>query len=145
MSISSTAHGPSDWHPLPIVNSIQGEQYRHVFRHGSSCVRNGLPSWQPLWIRNLDLELGDNTHRAAPGPISVRWSDNRAQAAPYCSYFNRLPSPALHIPSRNTHEGRISQGLSQPDRAKCGISQRLSMSGGKVCPLKPAFTLAARR
>jgi hypothetical protein len=114
MSISSTAHGPSDWHPLPIVNSIQGEQYRHVFRHGSSCVRNGLPSWQPLWIRNLDMEHSDNTHRTVPVLIPVRWSDNWAQTALYCSYFNRLLSTVLHTSSRNTHEGKIAYSLKRP-------------------------------
>src|SRR5260370_33910103 len=81
-------------------------------------MRMGLPSWQSHRIRNLDMEHSYNTHRAAPGLISVRWSDNRAQAALYCSYFNRLPSPALHTPSRNTHEGRIYQKLSKPDIEK---------------------------
>src|SRR5438270_8303703 len=68
-----------------------------------------------LWIRNLDMEHSYNTHRAAPGLISVRWSINWAQAALYCSYFNRLLSTVLHTYSRNTHEGKISHSLRKPN------------------------------
>src|SRR5258708_28326809 len=67
---------------------------------------------------NLDMEHSYNTHRAAPGLISVRWNDNWAQAALYCSYFNRLLSTVLHTYSRNTHEGKISHSLRKPNIEK---------------------------
>src|SRR5947209_3378736 len=61
------------------------------------------------------MEHSYNIHRAAPGLISVRWSTNWAQAALYCSYFNRLLSTVLHTYSRNTHEGKISHSLRKPN------------------------------